>query len=55
MHCLNVDVQTNFELVQACKMVEHPNQSQPNQVSDWMNKKMACFIINTGLVGSLGL
>ena len=57
MHCLNVDAQINFEIVQSRHVRWWNIQIKVNQtqVSDWMNMKMACFILNTGLVGSLGL
>ena len=57
MHCLNVDAQINFEIVQSrhVRWWNIPIKVNQTQVSDWMNKKMACFILNRGLVGSLGL
>ena len=57
MHCLNVDAQINFEIVQSrhVRWWIIPIKVNQTQVSDWMNMKMACFILNTGLVGSLGL
>ena len=57
MHCLNVDAQINFEILQSrhLRWWNIPIKVNQTQVSDWMNMKMACFILNTGLVGSLGL